>query len=243
MKLLQRLWIMEKQLNYLSRLETLIGDEAIQTLGDKSVFVLGVGGVGGYVCEALARSGIGKFILMDADLVDVTNINRQVIALRSTVGRYKVDVMKERILDINPDCQVEVYPYFLTEDNLSILDSSQYDFFIDACDTVSTKKCVLSFCKEKGIPFLTCLGTAKKFQPNLLEITDLSKTYNDPLARILRKYVKDNHISGHIPVLFSSEVPCKVKELGSTAFVPSSAGILIASYVVRKFIDDIKKDS
>ena len=234
---------MEKQPNYLTRLEALIGNDAIQTLGDKSVFILGIGGVGGYVCEALARSGVGHIILMDADSVDVTNINRQIIALHSTIGQYKVDVMKKRILDINPNCQVEVYPYFLQEDNLSILEECCYDFFVDACDTVSTKKAVLSFCKERGIPFLTCLGTAKKFRPELLEITDLSKTYNDPLARILRKYVKDNHISGFIPVLFSSELPADVKELGSTAFVPSSAGLLIASYVVRQFIDDMKKDS
>ncbi len=234
---------MERQPNCFTRLEALIGSEAMQTLGDKSVFVLGVGGVGGYVCEGLARSGVGHIILMDADCVDTTNINRQIIALHSTIGQYKVDVMKKRILDINPNCQVEVYPYFLHEDNFSILEECCYDFFVDACDTVSTKKAVLSFCKERGIPFLTCLGTAKKFRPELLEITDLSKTYNDPLARILRKYVKDNHISGSIPVLFSSELPADVKELGSTAFVPSSAGLLIASYVVRQFIDDMKNNS
>lgn len=234
---------MEKQVSCFTRLEALIGNNAMQTLSDKSVFVLGIGGVGGYVCEGLARSGIGHIILMDADSVDITNINRQIIALHSTIGQYKVDVMKKRILDINPNCRVEVYPSFLTEDDLSILEKCHYDFFVDACDSVSTKKAVLSFCKKKGISFLTCLGTAKKFQPELLEITDLSKTYNDPLARILRKYVKDNHILGPIPVLFSSELPADVKELGSTSFVPSSAGLLIASYVVRQFIDGIKKDS
>ena len=234
---------MEKQPSCFTRLETLIGTDAMQTLSNKSVFILGIGGVGGNVCEALVRSGVGRLILMDMDVVDITNINRQIIALHSTIGQYKVDVMKERILDINPICQVEVYPYFLHENNLSILEECCYDFFVDACDTISTKKAVLSFCKERGIPFLTCLGTAKKFRPELLEITDLSKTYNDPLARILRKYVKDNHILGSIPVLFSSELPADVKELGSTVFVPSSAGLLIASYVVRQFIDDMKKDS
>ena len=145
---------MERQPNCFTRLEALIGSEAMQTLGDKSVFVLGVGGVGGYVCEGLARSGVGHIILMDADCVDTTNINRQIIALHSTIGQYKVDVMKKRILDINPNCQVEVYPYFLHEDNLSILEECCYDFFVDACDTVSTKKAVLSFCKERGIPFM-----------------------------------------------------------------------------------------
>ncbi len=227
---------MEKPLNFLSRFEVLVGSENLQTLKNKSVFILGLGGVGGYVCEALARSGVGRLVLMDFDSVDVTNINRQIIALQSTVGRKKVDVMKERILDINPDCKVEVYDTFLGED-LSILDTISFDFFIDCCDTVSTKKKIISYCLDKNIPFLTCLGTAKKFDPSLLEITYLSKTYNDPLARILRKYVKDNHIKGKIPVCFSRELPVQVKDLGSTSFVPSSAGLLIASYVFEKLLD------
>lgn len=232
---------MEKPLNFLSRFEVLVGSENLQTLKNKSVFILGLGGVGGYVCEALARSGVGRLVLMDFDSVDVTNINRQIIAMHSTVGRKKVDVMKERVLDINPDCVVDLYDMFL-EDDLSILEDIDVDFIVDCCDTVSTKKRIISYCLDKNISFLTCLGTAKKIDPSLLEITELSKTYNDPLARILRKYVKDNHIKGKIPVCFSGELPMDVKELGSSAFVPSSAGLLIASYVVRKFLDD-KKDS
>ena len=137
--------------------------------------------------------------------------------------------------------KVEVYDTFLGED-LSILDTISFDFFIDCCDTVSTKKKLISYCLDKSIPFITCLGTAKKFDPSLLEITELSKTYNDPLARILRKYVKDNHIKEKIPVCFSRELPVQVSDLGSTSFVPSSAGILIASYVVRMFINH-KKNS
>ena len=232
---------MEKPLNFLSRFEVLVGSENLQTLKNTSVFILGLGGVGGYVCEALARSGVGRLVLMDFDSVDVTNINRQIIAMHSTVGRKKVDVMKERVLDINPDCVVDLYDMFL-EDDLSILEDIDVDFIVDCCDTVSTKKRIISYCLDKNISFLTCLGTAKKIDPSLLEITELSKTYNDPLARILRKYVKDNHIKGKIPVCFSGELPMDVKELGSSAFVPSSAGLLIASYVVRKFLDD-KKDS
>lgn len=232
---------MEKPLNFLSRFEVLVGSENLQTLKNKSVFILGLGGVGGYVCEALARSGVGRLVLMDFDSVDVTNINRQIIAMHSTVGRKKVDVMKERVLDINPDCVVDLYDMFL-EDDLSILEDIDVDFIVDCCDTVSTKKRIISYCLDTNISFLTCLGTAKKIDPSLLEITELSKTYNDPLARILRKYVKDNHIKGKIPVCFSGELPMDVKELGSSAFVPSSAGLLIASYVVRKFLDD-KKDS
>ena len=232
---------MEKLLNEVSRLEILVGSTVINNLKNKSVFVLGIGGVGGYVCEALARSGVGKLIIMDGDIVDITNINRQIIALHSTLGRKKVDVMKERIIDINPNCQVEIYDCFLSDD-FSLIESCSFDFFVDCCDTVSTKENVISYCLKQHYDFLVCLGTAKKFDPSLLEITELSKTYNDPLARILRKYVKDNSIHGQIPVLFSSELPCNVQQLGSTAFVPSSAGLLIASYIVRKFINDIEED-
>ena len=226
---------MQRQPKFLNRLEILIGHDDIQTLTKKSVFILGIGGVGGYVCEALARSGVGRLVLVDSDIIDVTNINRQIIALHSTVGRKKVEVMKERISDINPDCEVEAYDMFLDND-LSILDKVDVDFVVDCCDTVSTKKNIISYCTSKNISFLTCLGTAKKFNPSLLEITDLSKTYNDPLARILRKYVKDSRITSMIPVCFSSELPVDVKELGSTAFVPSSAGLLIASYVIRNLL-------
>lgn len=226
---------MQRQPKFLNRLEILIGRDDIQTLTKKSVFILGIGGVGGYVCEALARSGVGRLVLVDSDIIDVTNINRQIIALHSTVGRKKVEVMKERILDINPDCEVEAYDMFLDND-LSILDKVDVDFVVDCCDTVSTKKNIISYCTTRNMSFITCLGTAKKFNPSLLEITDLSKTYNDPLARILRKYVKDSHIISKIPVCFSSELPADVKELGSTAFVPSSAGLLIASYVIRNLL-------
>ena len=227
---------MEKQRRF-ERLETLVGTETMDRLQERAVFVLGIGGVGGYVCEALARSGIGKIIIMDADCVDITNLNRQIIALDSTVGKKKVDVMKERILDINPNCEVLAFDTFLTKDNLNMLETMKFDFLVDACDTVATKQEVISYCLNKKIPFITCLGTAKKMDPSLLEITDLKKTYNDPLARILRKYVKDNKIVGKILVLFSSELPIKCQSLGSTAFVPSSAGLLIASYVVRYFME------
>lgn len=231
---------MQIQPSFLNRLEILIGCDNIQALTNKSVFILGIGGVGGYVCEALARSGVGRLILVDSDIIDITNINRQIIALHSTIGRKKVDVMKERVLDINPNCEVEVYDMFLDSD-LSILNQESVDFVIDCCDTVSTKKNIISYCTSRNISFVTCLGTAKKLDPSLLEITDLSKTYNDPLARILRKYVKDSRITSKVPVCFSSELPADVKDLGSTAFVPSSAGLLIASYVIKCFLQNKKK--
>ncbi len=228
----------EKQLNF-ERFERLVGQDGMQTLKEKSVFILGIGGVGGYLCEALARSGVGHIILMDGDVIDETNINRQIIALYSTVGLAKVDVMKERILDINPKCDVETINCFL-EDDLSILKEFSFDYFIDCCDDVRVKKALLSYFDERK-DFLCCLGTAKKLDPSKLEITKLDKTFNDPLARILRKYVKDSHLSSKVNVLFSSELPISCDGLGSSSFVPSSAGLLIASFVVRNLLDKKKK--
>lgn len=229
---------LEKQRSF-ERFQKLVGDDGLQTLNNKSVFILGIGGVGSYVCEALARSGVGHLILMDGDVVDESNINRQILALHSTVGRKKVQVMKERILDINPLCNVQVIDSFLDLD-LAILNNYEFDFFIDCCDTVKVKEALLTYFNKKD-NFLCCLGTAKKLDPSLLEVTQLDKTYNDPLARILRKYVKDNHLSEKVKVLFSSELPISCEGLGSSAFVPSSAGLLIASYVVRYFLQNKKK--
>ena len=227
------------QHNSFSRFVKLVGNEAIEILKNKSVLVLGVGGVGGYVCEALARSGIGNLIIVDYDVVDYSNINRQIIALNSTIGLKKVDVLEKRIKDINPNCNVIKIDKFIDCDNICELFSFKIDFFIDCCDTVSTKKKVIDECLNNDILFISSMGTGNKFDPSLLEITDIRKTVNDPLARIMRKYVKDSHIKKKVIVLSSKEVPMKISDrvVGSTAFVPSSAGLLIASYVVRKFIN------
>lgn len=225
-----------KQPSPFSRLELLIGEEAVASFSSKTVMILGLGGVGGYAAEALARSGIGKLILVDNDVVDITNINRQLIALQSTVGKKKVELWKQRIYDINPRCEVCVVDNFITPENGEVLFNYSIDFFVDACDTIATKKYVLKKCLALKIPFLSCMGTAKRMDPSKLRIEDLRNTYNDPLARILRKFVKDERITGKIPVLFSTEVAVPIKELGSTAFVPSSAGLLIASYIVRSLL-------
>lgn len=224
-----------KQLNAFSRLELLVGEDSVKSFSQKTVLILGVGGVGGYVAEALARSGIGHLILVDPDVVDITNINRQIIALHSTIGKKKVDIWKQRIHDINPACEVVSIEQFITPENGELLFTHDIDFFVDACDTVLTKKYVMKNCLMAKIPFLSCMGTAKKMDPSKLQIVDLRKTYNDPLARIMRKFVKDENLQGKIPVLFSAEVPASIEQLGSTAFVPSSAGLLIASYVIRYF--------
>ena len=221
-----------------SRLEKIIGKDKLKDLSNKSVLVLGCGGVGGYVVEALARSGIGTLILVDFDKIDESNINRQIIALDSTIGRLKVDVLEERIKDINKNIKVIKISEFIDDKNFDILFANNIDYFVDACDTMITKKMVIKECLKRKIKFISSMGTGNKLDPSKLMITSLDKTVNDPLARVLRKFVKDEKIKKKIMVLSSSEVPIKVGDRtpGSTAFVPSSAGLLIASYIVREFI-------
>ena len=228
---------MEKQHRY-SRLEKLIGEDNLSNLNNKSVLILGVGGVGGYVAEALARSGIGTLILVDFDVIDETNINRQIIALESTVGLKKVDVLEKRIKDINNNINVIKIDKFIDCDNYTLLFENNIDYFVDACDTVSTKKSVIKYCLDNNINFITSMGTGNKFDPSKLEIVDIRKTVNDPLARIIRKFVKDLKTNKKVMVCTSSELPIKTGDRtpGSTAFVPSSAGLLIGSYIVREFI-------
>ena len=221
------------------RFEKIIGS-AIDELHKKCVLILGCGGVGGYVCEALARSGIGTIILVDYDVVEESNINRQIIALHSTLGRKKVDVLEERILDINPQCNVIKIFSFIDSENLNVLFSYSIDFLVDACDTIQTKKSIIKECIFRNICFISSMGTGNKLDPSQLEIVDIRRTVNDPLARILRKFVKDEKISQKVLVLSSRELPIKTHDRipGSSAFVPSSAGLLIASYVVRYFLND-----
>ena len=229
-------------LNRLVRWEKIIGKDHLESLSKKSVLILGCGGVGGYVAEALARSGIGTLILVDYDVVDETNINRQIIALESTIGRKKVDVLEERIQDISKECVVIKKDMFVTKEHFDELLTEKIDYFVDACDTLTVKKEVIKKCLKKKIPFISSMGTGNKLDPSKLEIMDIRKTVNDPLARILRKYVKDEKIMGKVMVLSSSELPIKTGERtpGSSAFVPASAGLLIASYVVHKFLEQKK---
>lgn len=228
----------EKQLKF-SRLEKVIGFDNLNNLSNKTVLVLGVGGVGGYVVESLARSNIGTLILVDYDKVEESNINRQIIALNSTIGKSKVDVLEERIKDINSGCKVIKIDKFIDDKNYLELFDNNIDYFVDACDTVLVKKLVIKECLKRNIPFISSMGTGNKLDPSKLVITDIRKTVNDPLARILRKFVRDEKINKKVMVLTSSELPIKTGDRtpGSTAFVPSSAGLLIASYIVRSFID------
>lgn len=220
------------------RLKKVVGIDSLEILDTKSVLVLGCGGVGGYVVEALARSGIGEMILVDYDVVDETNINRQIIALDSTIGELKIDLLEERIKDINSNCNVIKIGKFINQDNYMELFNNKIDYFVDCCDTIIVKKLVMKECLENDIPFISSMGTGNKLDPSKLEITDIRKTVNDPLARILRKFVKDEKINKKVMVLSSRELPVKTGDRtpGSTAFVPASAGLLIASYIVREFI-------
>lgn len=222
------------------RLDLLIGKDDRLELHQKTVVIIGVGGVGGYVAESLARSGIGHLVLIDYDIIDITNKNRQIIALDSTIGMNKVEVLKSRILDINPECIVDVHNTFLDGDNISLLDSYKIDYLVDACDTISTKKAIIDKCVNNNISFISSMGTGKRLDPSMLEITNLDKTSYDPIAKILRKYVKEQKIKQKIKVLYSKEIPMKIDstKVGSCSFVPSSAGLLIGSYIIREFIKD-----
>lgn len=224
-----------------SRSALLLGENAINTLSDKRVAIFGVGGVGGYTAEALARTGVGHIDLFDPDTVNLTNINRQIIALTSTVGRLKVDVMKERILDINPDAEVRTFPVFYMPECADEYPLDEYDYVIDAIDTVTAKIELILRCKTKNIPVISCMGAGNKLNPMAFEVTDISKTSVCPLAKVMRRELKLRNIPHH-KVVYSKEQPIAVPFIpsegrratpGSIAFVPSAAGLLLASAVIE----------
>lgn len=227
------------QPNQFDRLEILVGEDNVKKLHDKKILIVGLGGVGGYVTESLARSGIGNITLVDYDTVDITNLNRQIIALHSTIGKKKVDLFKKRITDINKDCIVNTCDLFISEDNYLDIFNNEYDFIIDCCDSIKAKKLLLKESIERNINYISSMGTANKIDPTKLAIVELSKTVNDPIAKLMRKYVKDECINKKIMVLSSTELPMKNgAKLGSNSFVPATAGLLIGNYVVNKMIDN-----
>ena len=222
------------------RLEKIIGEEQLNDLSKKTVLVLGCGGVGGYSIEALSRSNIGTLILVDFDKIEESNINRQIIALDSTIGLLKTDAFEARIKDINKEIKVMKISEFIDDKNIDLLFQEPIDYLIDACDTMLTKKLIIKECIKRNIPFISSMGTGNKFDPSKLEIIDIKKTVNDPLARMIRKFLKEEKINKKVIVLSSTELPIKTHDRtpGSTAFVPSSAGLLIASYVVRELLKE-----
>ena len=231
-----------------SRTELLIGEEALGKLRRTTVLLLGVGGVGSHCIEALARSGVGRLILVDNDKVSLTNINRQSIAYHSTVGRYKTEIMKERIHDICPETEVLTYETFVLPENIEEIFKIRPDYIIDAIDTVTAKLAVIERAKKEEIPLISCMGTGNKLHPELFEIADISSTSVCPLCKVMRKELKARGIHG-VKVLYSKEKPVDVsgKETGeekgskrslpgSISFTPPVAGLLISGEAVREII-------
>ena len=219
------------------RIINLIGNEKFNILQNKKVLIVGIGGVGGYALETLVRSGIKYIDIVDSDKIDITNLNRQIITTNENIGNIKVEEAKKRASSINPEININTYNLFLTEENIKEILLNNYDYIIDACDTVSTKIELIKESINRNIKFISCMGTAKKIDPTKLSITTLDKTNYDPLARILRKKIKELKINKKINVVSSIEKPIDINELGTLIMVPATAGILCAKYV----IDDIIK--
>ncbi|ACO87019.1 tRNA threonylcarbamoyladenosine dehydratase [Clostridium botulinum] len=231
--------------NWLQRTEFLIGKEAIEKLNKSKIVVLGVGGVGSFVIEALVRSGVGNITIVDNDTIDITNINRQIHANLNTVGKSKVEVMKERILSINPNCNVKIHEEFINKDNISELVAKDTDYVVDAIDTASSKILSIVWCNKNNINIISSMGTANKLHPTKLRIADIYDTKVCPLAKIMRYELRKRNIKS-LKVLYSEETPIKnnnrpLNDKGrptpaSIAFVPPCAGLIIAGEVVRDII-------
>lgn len=228
---------MKAEENQFLRTQWLLGEAAMERLKKARVAVFGIGGVGGYVAEALARSGVFSLDLIDKDVVSLTNLNRQIVALHSTVGRAKVDVMKERILDINPKAQVRTYECFYLPDTRDKFDFSQYDYVVDAVDTVTAKLELITQAKQSGVPIICSMGAGNKLDPTAFEVADISKTSVCPLARVMRQECKKRGLKD-VKVVYSKEKPqgSGNDAPASCAFVPSVAGLVIASEVIKDLI-------
>lgn len=249
--------------NQFSRTQLLLGKPAIDTLNGSRVAVFGVGGVGGYVVEVLARSGVGALDIIDDDRVCLTNVNRQILATISSVGRHKVDVAEERIHDINPRCHVRKYQTFYLPSNSAEFDFSRYDYVVDCIDTVTAKLDLIKRCHELNIPIISCMGAAYKLDATQLQVTDIWKTINDPLAKVIRKKLRKTGIK-HLKVVYSPELPiesieqpdiscryhsiCPAKDMracterhtipSSNAWVPATAGLICGGEVVKDLVNN-----
>lgn len=219
-----------------ARTISLIGNDNLELIKSKTVLVVGLGGVGGYVVENLIRSGIENIILVDYDTISLSNLNRQIISTRENIGNKKTIEFKKRINSINPKCNVTTFDMFLESSNINILDNYKIDYIADACDTVKTKELLIDYSIKNNIKLISSMGTGNKFDPSKLTITDIRKTSYDPLAKIIRKYVISNHIKEKIMVVSSIEPPIKSNKVSSIAFVPASSGILISSYIINDIL-------
>lgn len=218
----------------------LIGEDNFNKIKSKIVAVIGLGGVGGYAVEALVRSGIEKIIIVDYDVVDVTNLNRQIISLQENIGKNKTEITKERIKSINPNCSITVLNKKLDLTNIASLFNHKIDYVVDACDSLNVKQQLILECINRNIKQISCMGTGNKLNPELLKITDIRKTSYDPLAKKIRKFVVDNKIKNKIMVVSSTEQPKKTGNgvISSISYVPSVAGLLCASYVINDIINE-----
>jgi len=251
-------------LNQFSRTQLLLGEQAMEKLKNSRVAIFGVGGVGGYVCEALVRSGVGKFDIIDDDKVCLTNINRQIIATRKTVGQYKVDVMKQRMLDINPDVLVNDYKCFFLPENADQFPFEEYDYVVDAVDTVTAKVELVMKCKEKGVPIISSMGAGNKLDASAFKVADIYKTSMCPLAKVMRHEMKKRGVK-KLKVVYSEEKPTRpIEDMsisyrtncicppgaahkcterrdipGSVAFVPSVVGLIIGGEVVKDLCKEV----
>ena len=232
-----------------SRTEMLIGNEGLEKLKNSKVAVFGIGGVGSFVCEGLARSGVGNFILVDYDKIDESNINRQLIATTKTIGKYKVDLMKQRILEINPDANVEVYKEFYLADSKIDIITKNLSYAVDCVDTIMAKIAVVCNCNDADVPVISSMGTGNKLDPSMFEVADIYETSVCPLARIMKKDLKKRNIE-KLKVVYSQENPIntndcdinkdkKYKVKGSISFVPSVAGLMIAGEVIKDIVGNL----
>lgn len=223
----------------------LLGNAAVEKLSNARVAVFGAGGVGGYAIEALARAGVGSIDIIDNDKIEPSNINRQIYALKSTLGLYKVDVARQRVLDINPKCSVKTFKLFFMPDTAAEFDFSVYDYVVDAIDTVAGKKQLILSCYAANVPMISSMGAGNKLEPSAFEVSDIYKTSVCPLARVMRRICKENNIKG-LKVVYSKEQPKKATKNeienervpGSVSFVPSVCGLIIAGEVVKDLIID-----
>ena len=218
------------------RTRLMLGEVAVEKLKNSHVAVFGAGGVGGFVIEALARSGVGKIDVIDKDKIDITNINRQIIALHSTIGEYKADVIKKRVNDINPMAVVNAYRIFYTPETSDQFKFKHYDYVVDAIDTVTAKIELVMKANEAGVPVISSMGAGKKLDPTKFQVADIYETSVCPLAKVMRKELKNRGIE-KLKVVFSKEQPIDTKEsIGSVAFVPSVVGLIIAGEVIKDII-------
>lgn len=219
----------------------IMDEQLIETIKEQKILLVGVGGVGGFALESLIRLGFQNITIVDADIIEESNLNRQIISTRDNIGKNKVEVAKERALSINPNANVTTYNLFLKEENMDTIFKEKYDYIIDACDTITTKYLLIKKALEVNTKIISCMGTGNRLNPSKVTITRLDKTNNDPLASAMRTILRKNNISLKVPVVWSSEIPKKNKEkaVGSIVLVPAAAGLQLIYYILNDLINGV----